>query len=91
MSSLEPFLKIAVVFANFRRLGCLPVVKDRLKFTSKCELIISTNKCSTKTGILLGPYDFEDFSDKIRALISSLEQGANVKLLSIRFLRKSIK
>ena len=74
-SSLDPFLKIGMVFDILRKSGNVPVENDKLKRSASGLDISSFKRYIISFGMRLGPYAFPTSIDAIINLISTSSQG----------------
>ena len=72
---LESFLWIGITLAVFKRVGKVPVVKERLNKSASCSEISFLSIFKTLLGILYGPADLLTSREERINLISSFFAG----------------
>ena len=72
---LESFLWIGIILAVFKRVGKVPVVKERLNKSASCSEISFLSSFKTLLGILYGPVDLLISREERINWISSLLVG----------------
>ena len=84
---LESFLWIGITLAVFKRVGKVPVVKERLNKSVSCSEMSFLSIFKTLLGILYGPVDLLISREEIIILISSLLVGERKNESGFSFVR----
>ena len=85
---LESFLWTEITLAVFKRVGKVPVLKERLNKSASClEILLFLSIFKTLLGILYGPVDLLISREERKNLISSLLVGERKNVSGFSFER----
>ena len=84
---LESFLWIGITLLVFKRVGKVPIVKERLNKSASCPEMSFLSIFKTLLGLLYGPVDLLISREERKNLISSLLVGERKNESGFSFVR----